>query len=270
MPGLLSQRVSKAPYNLSRNLFRNSISTPLCCSPQCMFSALRGKKALGLRKSQNTPAQFIWRWQIRILLVLTLVAASVPSLLGDPASLYLSSRTNKPQGLSRVYLATRSATLSPVLSAIPLRANEAIKNGNFVDIHDIGGTDPKDYDVLITDVDNDVLRSEISELVGMPYLKEATKDEANNTPDKTCGFVYGQKFRMIFPCLLSIKDKAHWVRVDIYRLPHTVHLTPPKSHFKGINILGSDFCILNRLRPWINDNDRTVTYYIGWKFPKKG
>jgi hypothetical protein len=58
------------------------------------------------------------------------------------------------------------------------RAQEAIKRGEFVDIHEVGGTEPKDYDGLITDINNETLQSETSELVGIPYLQEATKDEA--------------------------------------------------------------------------------------------
>jgi hypothetical protein len=48
-----------------------------------------------------------------------------------------------------------------------------------VDIHDIGGVDPKDDDVLLSDTDNDTLRSEISKLMGIPCLEEVTKDEAD-------------------------------------------------------------------------------------------
>jgi hypothetical protein len=90
-------------------------------------------------------------------------------------------------------------------------AEEAIKRGQFVDIHDIGGVDPKDYDVLLSDMDNNTLHSEISELVGVPYLEEATKDEADKVPDKITGFLYGPKRRIILPCILSIEDKARWV-----------------------------------------------------------
>jgi hypothetical protein len=90
-------------------------------------------------------------------------------------------------------------------------AKEAIERGEFVDIHDIGGVDPKDYDVLITDVDNDTLHSEISNLVGIQYLKEATKDEADMVVEDIHGFVYGRKYRMMLPCVLSIEDKARWV-----------------------------------------------------------
>ena len=46
--------------------------------------------------------------------------------------------------------------------------------GEYVDIHDIRGPDPKDYDVILTDVDYDTLKAEISELGGIPYLQKAT------------------------------------------------------------------------------------------------
>ena len=71
--------------------------------------------------------------------------------------------------------------------------------------------DPKDYDVLIKDIDNGTLHTEISELVGIPYLKEATKNEADKVVESIRGFVYGRMYRMILPCVLKIEDKAHWV-----------------------------------------------------------
>ena len=90
-------------------------------------------------------------------------------------------------------------------------AKEAIERGQFVDIHDIGGVDPKDYDVLLTDMDNDTLHSGVSKRVGIPYLEEATKDEADKVPGEINGFLYGAKSRPILPCVLSIEDKARWV-----------------------------------------------------------
>jgi hypothetical protein len=39
--------------------------------------------------------------------------------------------------------------------------------------------DPNDYDVLITDMNNDTLYSKVSKLMDIPYLKEATRDEAD-------------------------------------------------------------------------------------------
>jgi len=100
---------------------------------------------------------------------------------------------------------------SPISYFAQKAAKEAIERGEFVDIHDIGGVEPKDYDVLLTDIDNDKLHSEISKLVGIPYLKEATKDEADKVAEEIHGFAYGQKFRLIVPCVLGIEDKARWV-----------------------------------------------------------
>ena len=71
--------------------------------------------------------------------------------------------------------------------------------------------DPKSYDVLITEVDNNTLHSEISKLVDIPYLKEATKDEADKVAREINGVLYGETFGMIFPCVLSAKDTARWV-----------------------------------------------------------
>lgn len=37
------------------------------------------------------------------------------------------------------------------------KAKEAKERGEFINIHDIGGVDPKDFDVLITDMDDNSL-----------------------------------------------------------------------------------------------------------------
>jgi hypothetical protein len=92
-----------------------------------------------------------------------------------------------------------------------MKAEENVARGTFVDIHDIGGVDPNDYDVLIPDVNDHTLHNEISDLVGIPYLKEATKEEADKVADSLHGFLYGRKYRMILPCVVKIEDKAHWV-----------------------------------------------------------
>ena len=110
-------------------------------------------------------------------------------------------------------LARRFSYLSPnpMSYFVQKEAKEAIDRGEFVDIHDIGGVDPKDFDVLITDVDNNVLHSEISKLAGIPFLKEATKEEADKVVGEPRGFVFGQKFRQMLPCVLTIQRTARWV-----------------------------------------------------------
>ena len=97
------------------------------------------------------------------------------------------------------------------------KAKEAIERGQFIDIHDIGGVDPKDYDVLITDISDNKLRTEIAELLGVPYLQKATEDEANKKIETATGMTYatgiagGTKFRTVFPCVVSFEDNARWV-----------------------------------------------------------
>ena len=81
-----------------------------------------------------------------------------------------------------------------------------MERGEFDDIHDFSGPDPNHFDV-----DDSLLRSDISELVGIPYLKEATKDEANEMLETGSCLIYGQHSRLIFPCIVGFEDKAHWV-----------------------------------------------------------
>jgi hypothetical protein len=94
-------------------------------------------------------------------------------------------------------------------------ANKTIERSEFANTHAIAGVE-HNYDVLDTDTHNDTLYFEISKLVGIPYLKEATKDEANKVADQIHGVLYGPKLRMIFPCVLSIEDKARWVFFTVH------------------------------------------------------
>jgi hypothetical protein len=100
---------------------------------------------------------------------------------------------------------------NPVSYFAEKAAKEAIERGQFVDIHDVVGVQPKDYDILLSDIDKNTLHTDISKVVGIPYLKEATKDEADKVAREINGVFYGETFRMIFPCVLGAKDTARWV-----------------------------------------------------------
>jgi len=116
-----------------------------------------------------------------------------------------------PPSYATLFQRFSSSNPSPIAYFSRMKAEENVARGTFVDIHDIGGVDPNDYDVLITDVNDHTLHNEISDLVGIPYLKEATKEEADKVADSLRGFLYGRKYRMILPCVVKIEDKAHWV-----------------------------------------------------------
>jgi hypothetical protein len=88
---------------------------------------------------------------------------------------------------------------------------EAKQRGEYIDIHDVGGVDPKDYDVLITDVNDETLRTEVSQVVGIPYLAKATEADANEALKVGHGYIYGRKLRTTFPAIVGHKGKAHWV-----------------------------------------------------------
>ena len=105
-----------------------------------------------------------------------------------------------------------SSSPNPLVFVTEKRANEAKERGEFIDIHDVRGIMPKDYDVLRTDITAGTLRDEIAEIVGIPYLTRATKDEANKKLDIGTGFVYGDSLRIMFPCVVGLedRDKAYW------------------------------------------------------------
>ena len=102
-----------------------------------------------------------------------------------------------------------SSEANPLTFFAKKKSKEAAERGKFIDIHDVGDVDSKDFVALITDVNDNILRSDVAELAGIPYLKEATKDEANKVVEIGTGFVYN--LRLIFPCVVGFEDKAHWV-----------------------------------------------------------
>jgi len=63
-----------------------------------------------------------------------------------------------------------SSEPNPIHFFADKKANEAIERGQFIDIHAIVPMDPEDYDVLMTDMSDNKLRTEIAELLGVPYL----------------------------------------------------------------------------------------------------
>jgi hypothetical protein len=90
-------------------------------------------------------------------------------------------------------------------------SQEARERGDFVDIHDAAGVGPEGHDVLITDVTDEKLRTELSAIMGIEYLAKATEAEANRVPDMGEAIIFGSCNRTIFPCVVSHKYKAHWV-----------------------------------------------------------
>lgn len=92
-----------------------------------------------------------------------------------------------------------------------INRKETKECGQYVDLHDIGGVDPMDYDVLISDINHEKLRGEISDIVGIKYHAEATKEDANKVVETGDCYIYGRKFRTIFPAVVDDGSQAYWV-----------------------------------------------------------
>lgn len=88
---------------------------------------------------------------------------------------------------------------------------ETKERGQYVDLHDIGGVDPMDYDVLISDVNHEKLRDEVADIVGIQYHAKATKEDANKVVEIGNCYIYGRKFRTIFPAVVDGGSQAYWV-----------------------------------------------------------
>ncbi|KAI5776451.1 hypothetical protein EDC01DRAFT_461521 [Geopyxis carbonaria] len=174
--------------------------------------------------------------------------------------------------------------------------------GEYVDIHDIGGIDPEDFDVLISDVDDARLRTEVAEVVGIPYHAQAIMKEANRAVTIGDCYLSGKKLRTIFPTVVARGARAHWVffivdsaspltylsaqtsdlfdiredrvgpaGVKIAGYAHAVHRSPSHSHFTEVNLLGMDFFNLQNVSQ-VNDFEKgraRLLFGTDWEIAKK-
>jgi hypothetical protein len=91
---------------------------------------------------------------------------------------------------------------------------KATHSHGYVDIHDprdISDLELNNYDVLITDISENTLRTEISRVFGIDYLAKATEDDAKREVDAINGYLYGDGRRAMVPCVVSNGNKAYWV-----------------------------------------------------------
>ncbi|KAI9859248.1 MAG: hypothetical protein M1813_007022 [Trichoglossum hirsutum] len=144
----------------------------------------------------------------------------------------------------------------PIFLLHPPEPARGYRRGQFVDIHAIDGPDPNSYDVLIKDVDEKILRSDIAKIVGVPYLGEDTESDVN-TKVEACK-------------LLNIKENIP-TSVTIAGYVHPVYTSPNESHFSDINILGMDFFNTHRVQLWFDYDEAQVKLYFGenWRIVYK-
>jgi hypothetical protein len=71
--------------------------------------------------------------------------------------------------------------------------------------------EPNAFDVLITDINENTLQTEVSKVFGMDYLANASEGDAKREVDTIDGYLYGEARRAMVPCVVGNGDKAYWV-----------------------------------------------------------
>ena len=113
-------------------------------------------------------------------------------------------------GLARRF----SSYPSPLKLSAPGSWQKATDSSGYVDIHDIqsiSDLELNNYDVLIMDLNETALRTEVSKVFSIDYLAKATEDDAKREVDIINGYLYGAGRRAMVPCVVSYGNKAYWV-----------------------------------------------------------
>lgn len=116
-----------------------------------------------------------------------------------------------PSGYETITKRFSKSMVDPVAFFKKKREKEAKGRGELADVHHIGSTDPKEYDVLITDINHKTLDTEIAEHIGLPYLSKATEADTHEIVESATGYLYGANLRPIIPLVVRNNDQAHWV-----------------------------------------------------------
>ncbi|CUS07051.1 unnamed protein product [Tuber aestivum] len=195
-----------------------------------------------------------------------------------------------------------SSDINPHTYVSHQHAKAAKERGEIFDIHDSSGVDPLNFDVLIADVDDKVLRGKISEVVGIPYHSKATIEDAGRKLETGYCYLYGESSRIIFPTVVSNRTRAHWVffvvetgapwthlsartcellgfapeqampnLVTIAGYTHPIYRSPRNKHFSDLNLLGMDFFSVHRISQWNDFLKRRAILFFGtkWEPPRK-
>lgn len=115
------------------------------------------------------------------------------------------------------------------LNIIADKKRQQARHEEFVDIHDIDAIKPEDYDVLITDVDEGKLQSEIAEGLGINYLGVATGDDAATKAEYIDGYLYGYRRQPVLPCVVRNGNQACWVIFIVDTGAPATYLSPHVS-----------------------------------------
>jgi hypothetical protein len=91
-----------------------------------------------------------------------------------------------------------------------IRAQEARARYETLDNNDIG-YDPASFDVSITDVTDETMKTTIAEETGIQYLSNASKADARIKGQVGESYLHGPNRRAIIPLVVSHAGSARWV-----------------------------------------------------------
>ena len=135
---------------------------------------------------------------------------------------------------------------SPLKLSALVSRQKATDSSEYVDIHDlrsISGLELYNYDVLITDVNENALRTDVSKFFGIDYLAKATEDDVKRKVDVINGFLYGEGRRAMVPFVVNRGDHAYWVHfiVDtgapVTFLSEKVNVLPMQRVYSAIDLI---------------------------------
>ncbi|CAI2187326.1 11319_t:CDS:1 [Funneliformis geosporum] len=152
--------------------------------------------------------------------------------------------------------------------------------------------EPKNFDILLTDVCGKDLRKGISEILGVEYLSDSSKkfDDIN-------GIMYGVNFRFFYATTIKINKKIKVVHflldtgspvtyisedvlnafgvsairpndkilVEINNIRTFVMMSPKNSHFSEINLIGTEFMVLSGSFLTADFNKRRFSLKLNFK-----
>ena len=91
------------------------------------------------------------------------------------------------------------------------REAEARDRGECVDIHDVTGIQPSEYDVLVSDIQHETLETTIAQDLGISYLSKAEEADANYVVESITGYIRRSGHRALVPMVVNYKGEARWV-----------------------------------------------------------
>ena len=110
------------------------------------------------------------------------------------------------------------------------KAQDAREKGEWIDIHDYVPCAPGKYDTVVSNVNDGMLRTEVSEILGIPYLGQAAEDDAKKVVKCIDGQLYSPRCHPIIPCVVrAYSGEARWVFFFVDTTAPVTYLSPQVS-----------------------------------------